>query len=84
VSRDGSAALGSAVARWRQARVVAKVDEAPGCVYGLLTREDLSALVVEVSRLRDSVTWTNRLLVGLLVSIVLSVVGLLLRGIPGP
>lgn len=80
---SGSDELAGAFARWRQAQS-SKVEQAPGCVYGLLTREKYDELAGEVKRLNDSITTTNRLLIGLLVSIVLAVIGVFIRGAFGP
>jgi hypothetical protein len=79
----GSDRLASALERWRRARLVAPVDLAPGCAYGLVTRESLGDLANEVKRLNDSITNTNRLLVGLLVSVLLAAIGVALRGVFG-
>lgn len=80
----GSERLASAVRRFnasRQSRV--SVDEKPGCVFGLMTRDGVEDLADEVVRLRKSIENTNKILVGLLVSIALSAVGLVLRGVTG-
>jgi hypothetical protein len=60
-----------------------RIDQAPGCVFGLLTRDGLDDLRDEMTRLRGSVDNTNKLLVGLLISISLSIIGLALRGVFG-
>ena len=75
----GSDRLGDALRRFKSAQG-AEVDQKPGCVYGLMTRDGVEDLGDELERLRKSVDNTNKLLVGLLVSIALSALGLVLRG----
>lgn len=79
---SGSERLRDAVSRFRLAQR-AGVDQKPGCVFGLMTRDGVEDLTDEMERLRKSVENTNKILVGLLVSIALSAVGLVLRGIAG-
>ena len=81
---SGSERLASAVKRFNAARRSGvNVDERPGCVYGIMTRDGVEDLACEMERLRKSVENTNKILVGLLVSIALASVGLVLRGIAG-
>lgn len=75
----GSEQLGDALRRFRLAQRL-EVDQKPGCVFGLMTRDGMEDLADEVERLRKSVNSTNRLLVGLLVSIAVAALGLVLRG----
>lgn len=83
VVTSGSARLKSAIVRFRQAQAKG-VDQAPGCVFGLMTRDGLDDLQVEMGRLRDSVNNLNKVLVGLLVSVVLSAIGIILSGVLSP
>ena len=78
----GSDRLLDAVRRFKVAQS-APVDQAPGCVFGLMTRDGVEDLANELERLRKSVEATNKILVGLLVSIALTALGLVIRGIAG-
>jgi len=55
------------------------IEQRPGCVYGLLTRDSVDDLRKELTRLSDAMTVNNRLLIALLVSIVLAAIAALLR-----
>ena len=79
---NGSDKLATAITRFKASRS-APVDQQPGCVFGLLTRDGVDDLRSEVERLRSSVDHLNKLLVGLLVSIALSALGLVLSGVVG-
>jgi len=72
--------LADALQRFRSAQS-ADVDQAPGCVFGLLTRDGLDDLRNEMDRLTKSVENLNKVLLGLLISIVLSALGLLISGV---
>ena len=74
--------LADALLRFRAAQS-AGFDQAPGCVYGLMTRDGLDDLKSEMDRLAKSVENLNKILVGLLVSIVLCKLGLLISGVFG-
>ena len=78
----GSEQLLDAVRRFKVAQR-ADVDQKPGCVFGLMTRDGVEDLADELERLRKSVENTNKILVGLLVSIALSAFGLMLSGVLG-
>ncbi len=64
----GEEQLRAAIRRWAglraEGRRVEGVDQAPGCVYGLLTREALQDLAQELEQMRDELTWIRRLIVG--------------------
>jgi len=78
----GSEQLRDAVRRFRLAQRL-EIDQKPGCVFGLMTRDGVEDLADELERLRKSVENTNKILVGLLVSIALSAFGLMLSGVLG-
>jgi len=65
---SGEEQLRAAIRRWAglraESRRVAGVDQSPGCVYGLLTRETLQGLAQELEQIRDELTWIRRLIVG--------------------
>lgn len=77
---DGSERLSRAVVAWRARQVGGAVEQRPGCVYGLITREQVEDLTAELGRVRGSLENLSRLLVGLLLSVLLALLGVLLRG----
>ena len=82
--KTGGDRLRDAIRRFnRTRRREVTVDERPGCVFGLMTRDGVDDLRSEVERLRSSVDHLNKLLVGLLLSIALSALGLVLSGVVG-
>lgn len=83
---QGEERLREALSRFREARLGASnIDERPGSVYEMITRERLEELMEGVRELKGEVGEMKKLLVGLFVSLALSFIGVLvdlaLRGL---
>lgn len=79
MSRDGPGVerLKEVLRRYRSTRAGGvAVDERPGCVYGMLTREQLDDLVREIEQVKSTL---NRIYVSVLLMLVALVVNTLLE-----
>ncbi|MDH4209796.1 MAG: hypothetical protein OEV76_13040 [Anaerolineae bacterium] len=79
MSSDGPGVqrLWEVLRRYRRTRASGvTVDERPGCVYGMLTREQLEGLVAEIEGLKSTL---NRIYVSVLLMLVTLVVNTLLE-----
>ncbi len=73
---EGVKRLKAALGRYRKTRAKGvTVDQRPGCVYGMLTREQLDALVKDMEELKGTL---NKIYVSLILMLVGLVVNILL------
>jgi len=75
---DGEAALREAIRRWQGLRAVGRkvdgVDQAPGCVYGMVTRDALDELAGDIEDIKAEMAWIRRVIVAAIVSAALGTV----------
>ena len=75
----GEERLRQAIVRFNRTRARhVTVDERPGCVFGLLTRDLAEDVKVSLQELREEVTATRRLLAGVFVALTLTFIGVLI------
>jgi hypothetical protein len=70
---SGEERLRRAVGRFRaahQAKRGGEVDQRPGCVYGLLTREDVDDLRDSLGDVKDEIKWLRRWLMATFLAVV--------------
>jgi len=77
---DGEAALREAIRRWQGLRAVGRkvdgVDQTPGCVYGMVTRDALDELSGDIEDIKAEIGWIRRVIIAAIVS---AAVGTVLR-----
>jgi len=75
---DGEAALREAIRRWQGLRAAGRkvdgVDQAPGCVYGMVTRDALDELAGDIEDIKAEMAWIRRVIVAAIVSAALGTV----------
>jgi len=68
----GEAELRAAIRRWRDLKrkehKVDGVDQSPGCVFGLVTRDALDNLAGDLDDIKAELKWIRRVIVGAVVS----------------
>jgi hypothetical protein len=75
---EGEERLLETLSRYREARRhTSEIDERPGSVYEMITRERLGELMEEVRELKKEMGEIKRLLVGLFISLALTFVGVI-------
>lgn len=66
-SRTGEEALRAEIRRWRKVvnggRSVLGTNDAPACVFGMLTREMLDGLAGDVEDIKSEIQWIRRVIV---------------------
>lgn len=80
MTRSGDAQLREALRRWRAIRRVGQgfegEDVAPGCVYGLMTRDAIKELELDLAEVKTELKWVRATI---LAAIVTAAVGTLAR-----
>ncbi len=70
---SGQKKLKGAVGRFgtaRRGKRRGKVDQQPGCVYGLLTREDVDDLRDSLEEMKDEIKWLRRWLMATFLAVI--------------
>ena len=70
---SGQKKLKRAVGRFgtaHRAKRRGKVDQRPGCVYGLLTREDVDDLRGSLEEIKDEIRWLRRWLMATFLAVI--------------
>lgn len=76
---SGEERLRQAIRRFNRTRArTVPVDERPGCVFGLLTRDLAEDLQTSLRELRDELAALKRLLAGVFVALALTFIGVLI------
>jgi hypothetical protein len=80
MTKAGEAQLREALRRWRGMRMVGRgiegEDVSPGCVYGLMTRDAITDLELDLSEVKAELKWVR---VTILAAIVTAAIGTLMR-----
>ena len=68
--KSGQNELKQAIRRFEAARRGKEVDQRPGCVYGLLTREDMYDLRDSLEEMKGEIRWLRRWLMATFLAVI--------------